>query len=156
VNRCKLAILLTFVVALAQAGCPEPTSAPAASDKPPEFDASKAVKTPSGLRYIDLTEGKGPEVKGGDTVFVHYTGWLYNDDKVGWRFDSSRKSGEPFKFRIGGDVIKGWNEGVQGMKVGGKRILITPPEVAYGEDGRPPAIPPMATLLFEVELLKIQ
>jgi FKBP-type peptidyl-prolyl cis-trans isomerase len=156
VNRCNLATLLVFVVCLSQSACAEPTTAPVQYAKPPEFDPDKAVKTPSGLKYIDLKEGTGPEAKVGDAVEVHYTGWLYNEDAVGWKFDSSRKAGKPFPFTIGGKVIRGWNEGVPGMKVGGHRMLIIPPDLAYGKDGAPPDIPPNSTLLFEVELLRIR
>jgi peptidylprolyl isomerase len=125
-------------------------------DKAKDKDEPKEVKTESGLRYVDLKEGTGEAAKKGDTVEVHYTGWLYNDGKVGKKFDSSVDRGKPFTFMIGGRVIKGWNEGVVGMKVGGKRKLIIPPELAYGKEGAGDDIPPNATLLFEVELLKIK
>jgi FKBP-type peptidyl-prolyl cis-trans isomerase len=111
------------------------------------------VTTKSGLKYEDLKAGDGAEAKKGDTVEVHYTGWL----KDGKKFDSSVDRGKPFVFELGaGKVIKGWDEGVAGMKVGGKRKLIIPFELAYGEEGRPPVIPPKAELTFEVELLKIK
>ena len=112
----------------------------------------KVTKTDSGLKYVDQKVGDGKEAKDGDTVVVHYTGWL----KDGKKFDSSVDRKEPFEFKIGGRVIKGWNEGVPGMKVGGKRKLIIPPELAYGKRGAGKDIPPDATLLFEVELLKIK
>ncbi len=109
-------------------------------------------ETDSGLRYIDVEEGDGAEAKAGDTVSVHYTGWLVDGNK----FDSSRDRGQPFVFPLGaGRVIKGWDEGVAGMKVGGVRKLIVPPELGYGTRGFPPVIPPNATLIFEVELLKV-
>src|SRR5438309_11611909 len=96
-------------------------------------------KTESGLKYADLKVGTGDEAKKGDNVEVHYTGWL----KDGKKFDSSKDRGQPFPFRIGaGDVIKGWDEGVQGMKVGGTRKLIIPPDLAYGKRGAGGVIPP--------------
>ena len=97
--------------------------------------------TKSGLKYIDEKVGTGKEAKAGDVVEVHYTGWL----KDGTKFDSSKDRGQPFSFPLGGRrVIKGWDEGVAGMKEGGKRKLIIPYELAYGEEGRPPVIPPKA------------
>ncbi len=105
------------------------------------------------LKYEDLKEGKGDEAKKGDTVEVHYTGWLTN----GKKFDSSLDRREPFSFKLGaGKVIQGWDEGVAGMKVGGKRKLTIPPELGYGADGAGNVIPPNATLVFEVELLKVK
>ena len=105
------------------------------------------------LKYEDLKEGNGEEAKKGDTVEVHYTGWLTD----GKKFDSSVDRKKPFPFKLGaGKVIKGWDEGVAGMKVGGKRKLTIPPELGYGKEGFPGAIPPNAVLIFEVELLKIK
>jgi FKBP-type peptidyl-prolyl cis-trans isomerase FkpA len=110
------------------------------------------VETKSGLKYEDLKEGTGAEAKKGDTVEVHYTGRL----KDGKKFDSSKDRGKPFSFPLGaGRVIKGWDEGVQGMKVGGTRKLTIPAALGYGSRGAGGAIPPNATLLFEVELLKV-
>ena len=110
------------------------------------------VTTKSGLNYEELQVGNGDEAKPGDTVEVHYTGWLKN----GTKFDSSKDRGRPFSFALGaGRVIKGWDEGVAGMKVGGKRKLVIPPEPGYGTRGAGNSIPPDAQLTFEVELLKI-
>jgi FKBP-type peptidyl-prolyl cis-trans isomerase len=112
----------------------------------------KYVTTKSGLKYLDQKVGDGKEVKAGDTVVVHYTGWL----KDGKKFDSSYDRKEPAKFALG-DVIKGWQEGIPGMKVGGKRKLIIPPDLAYGKKGTADGtIPPDAELTFEVELLEVK
>ena len=116
-------------------------------------ESNQEVTSPSGLKYVDQTVGTGDVAVVGKNVSVHYTGWLEN----GKKFDSSVDRGQPFSFPLGaGRVIKGWDEGVQGMKVGGKRKLTVPYQLAYGERGREPAIPPKATLLFEIELLKIE
>ncbi len=108
---------------------------------------------PSGTTFEDLKEGTGPAAKTGDTVSVHYVGQLFS----GKEFDSSRTRGTPFEFTLGrGMVITGWDKGIVGMKVGGIRRLTIPPDEGYGAMGRPPTIPPESTLVFEVELLKIQ
>ena len=113
----------------------------------------KVITTPSGLKYVDLKEGNGPAAKKGDTVEVHYTGWLAKDKT---KFDSSLDRNEPFAFPLGGRrVIQGWDVGVQGMKVGGLRKLTIPPEEGYGSRGAGGVIPPNATLVFEVELLDV-
>ncbi|RJG05461.1 FKBP-type peptidyl-prolyl cis-trans isomerase [Noviherbaspirillum cavernae] len=113
--------------------------------------------TASGLQYEDITVGSGDEAKAGNRVTVHYTGWLQNDDgSAGSKFDSSKDRNDPFDFPLGaGHVIKGWDEGVQGMKVGGVRKLIIPASLGYGARGAGGVIPPNATLIFEVELLGV-
>ena len=108
----------------------------------------------NGLQITDTKAGTGAEARKGQTVTVHYTGWLYNNGQQGAKFDSSRDRKDPFKFPLGsGMVIKGWDEGVAGMKVGGQRTLIIPPEMGYGARGAGGVIPPNATLKFDVELL---
>ena len=112
--------------------------------------------TPSGLQYEDTTIGAGTEAQAGQHVSVHYTGWLYNDGVKGAKFDSSKDRNDPFGFGLGGgQVIRGWDEGVQGMKVGGTRVLVIPAALGYGARGAGGVIPPNATLLFEVELLGV-
>lgn len=124
----------------------QPAPAPTPPAPPPIPDNVKVEKK-------DLVVGKGKEAKAGDTVSVHYVGTLID----GKEFDASRKHGKPFDFPLGaGQVIKGWDDGVAGMKVGGKRKLTIPYQYAYGEMGRPPVIPPKATLVFEVELLEVK
>ena len=110
------------------------------------------VTTESGLKYEDLVQGDGAEATAGKRVSVHYTGWLTDGSK----FDSSVDRNSPFQFSLGaGMVIRGWDEGVQGMKIGGKRKLTIPPQLGYGERGAGDVIPPNATLVFDVELLEI-
>jgi peptidylprolyl isomerase len=112
--------------------------------------------TPSGLQYDDTVTGTGAEAKSGQDVTVHYTGWLYKDGVKGAKFDSSKDRKDPFQFELDGSmVIRGWDEGVQGMKVGGTRVLVIPPELGYGARGAGGVIPPNATLMFEVELLAV-
>jgi FKBP-type peptidyl-prolyl cis-trans isomerase FkpA len=115
------------------------------------------ITTDSGLQYIELTVGEGEEAKAGQNVTVHYTGWLQNDDgSKGSKFDSSKDRNDPFEFALGaGMVIRGWDEGVQGMKIGGARQLIIPAELGYGARGAGGVIPPNATLIFDVELLGV-
>ena len=120
-------------------------------------DAQPVMTTPSGLKVIDLKVGTGPSPHTGQTCVMHYTGWLYEAGKKGAKFDSSVDRGKPFEFPIGmHQVIAGWDEGVATMKVGGKRTLIIPPALGYGERGAGGVIPPNATLIFDVELLGIK
>jgi FKBP-type peptidyl-prolyl cis-trans isomerase len=117
------------------------------------------VPPPTELQKIDMVKGSGEGISQGQIAKVHYTGWLYDPaapEQKGTKFDSSRDRGEPFSFMIGaGQVIRGWDEGVQGMQPGGQRRLVIPPDLAYGEPGKGP-IPPSATLVFDVELVKIE
>ncbi len=143
---------------------PEPTATSTANDTPasaePAKPATPAKSTPTAgtqkvtkLSIKDIKVGKGPVAKDGDTVSVQYTGWLLD----GTKFDSSLDRNQPFSFTLGqGGVIKGWDKGVVGMKAGGKRELVIPPDMAYGERGSPPKIPPNAPLKFDIELLKIE
>jgi FKBP-type peptidyl-prolyl cis-trans isomerase len=112
-----------------------------------------SIKTASGLEYWDIKTGTGPVAQSGQHVKVHYTGWLTN----GKKFDSSVGTGHPFEFMLGASqVIKGWDEGVAGMKVGGKRQLHIPPDLAYGPAGYPPVIPPNSALVFDVQLIEVK
>jgi peptidylprolyl isomerase len=114
------------------------------------------TSTTSGLQFEDTQHGDGASPTTGQRCVMHYTGWLYNNGTKGAKFDSSVDRGEPFEFTIGrGEVIKGWDEGVASMKTGGKRTLLIPPGLGYGARGAGGVIPPNATLLFEVELLKL-
>jgi peptidylprolyl isomerase len=114
------------------------------------------IETPSGLQYEDTVEGTGASPTTGQKCVMHYTGWLWVNGAKGQKFDSSVDRGRPFEFQIGvGQVIKGWDEGVSTMKVGGKRTLLIPAQLGYGARGAGGAIPGGATLLFEVELLKL-
>jgi FKBP-type peptidyl-prolyl cis-trans isomerase len=146
-----IAILLglTAVFVLAQSAAKKST----ADTSAPTKVTGDGVKTDSGLIYWDIRVGNGEVAKEGSHVRVHYTGWL----TTGKKFDSSVDGGKPFDFTIGnGEVIKGWEEGVAGMKVGGKRQLRIPPALAYGAAGYPGAIPANATLIFDVQLLGVQ
>ncbi|QCO68421.1 FKBP-type peptidyl-prolyl cis-trans isomerase [Luteimonas yindakuii] len=128
----------------------------AACGGPPPYTGGRVAT----LERIDLRSGDGETARAGDTVTVHYTGWLYDEnatDHRGAAFDSSRKRGAPFEFTLGaGQVIRGWDEGVAGMRVGGQRELRLPPEYGYGERGAGRAIPPGASLVFDVELLGVE
>ena len=122
-----------------------------------EKKESKMVKTESGLQYEDTKPGTGASPEKGQTCVMHYTGWLWVNGAKGQKFDSSLDRGRPFEFPLGmGRVIKGWDEGVATMKVGGKRTLLIPPELGYGSRGAGGVIPPNATLIFEVELLGVK
>src|SRR5438876_3751443 len=117
---------------------------------------AKMTETPSGLKYVDTKIGDGAVATAGKKVSVHYTGWLDQNGTKGKKFDSSVDRGQPFSFNLGGhQVIRGWDEGVAGMKVGGKRTLTIPPELGYGARGAGGAIPANATLIFDVELLGV-
>ena len=117
----------------------------------------RPMTTASGLQIIDTQAGSGATPRAGQTCVMHYTGWLYENGAKGKKFDSSVDRGQPFEFPIGaGRVIKGWDEGVATMKVGGKRTLIIPPTLGYGERGAGGVIPPNATLIFDVELLGVK
>jgi peptidylprolyl isomerase len=126
-------------------------AAPAAIPVP----AASAITMASGLRIIDSKVGTGASPKSGQTLVMHYTGWLYENGQKGKKFDSSVDRNQPFEFRRG-QVIKGWDEGVASMKVGGKRTLIIPPALGYGASGAGGLIPPNATLMFDVELLAVR
>lgn len=119
-------------------------------------DKIKAIKMTQGLQTTDTVVGKGDEAEKGKTVSVHYTGWLDDKGSKGKKFDSSLDRGQAFKFVLGqGMVIKGWDQGFEGMKVGGKRTLMIPAELGYGQRGAGAAIPPNADLIFDVELLEV-
>lgn len=144
-----LASTIVVILSITAWGC-------ASSDAPDvSNEGGEEVTTSSGLKYIDRIVGAGDAVQSGDSVEVHYTGWLYNNGQRGSQFDSS-VGGQPFEVTVGvTPVIEGWTEGLVGMKLGGKRELIIPPTLGYGSRGAPPVIPPDATLLFEVELVKL-
>ena len=144
-NRVIAAVVIVALLAAGAAYLLAPTRRGAAP--------GTEVTTPSGLRYVDLAEGTGPSPRPGQSTTVHYTGTLED----GTKFDSSRDKGQPYTFPIGrGAVIKGWDEGVATMKVGGRRKLIIPPALGYGAEGRPPTIPGGSTLVFDVELLNVK
>ena len=146
-----LAVVLSAAIFLA-IGCSKSVESNKVSSMK-ESGVSELIKT-------DVVVGPGEEAAAGKTVSVHYTGWLYDEaapDHKGKKFDSSRDRGEPFEFRLGaGQVIKGWDQGVAGMKVGGQRTLIIPPDLGYGSRGAGGVIPPNATLVFDVELLGVR
>ena len=124
---------------------------------PQKVGAQETITTDSGLSYIDTKAGTGPAAKAGQSAPVHYTGWIYENGVKGSKFDSSRERDQTFSFPLGtGRVIRGWDEGIAGMRKGGQRTLIIPPNLAYGAAGAGGVIPPNATLLFEVELIAVR
>lgn len=148
-------VLITFAAFGATFGCGDtskPSTSPTTSTSALAKVTGQPTTTPSGLQYWDIMVGSGATAVAGSTVKVHYSGFLTTGEK----FDSSRDRGEPFSFPLGaGQVIKGWDEGVAGMKVGGQRQLRIPPQLGYGAAGAGGAIPPNATLIFDVELLEV-
>jgi FKBP-type peptidyl-prolyl cis-trans isomerase len=171
-HRNTFAVAATLTLALALVSCSRqepPTAAPVDSSAAPqaatptEPQAAAAADTGAeamSLQKTELAPGSGDEIKSGQNALVHYTGWLYDagaPDNKGRKFDSSVDRNEPFEFPVGaGMVIRGWDEGVVGMKVGGKRRLVIPPEMGYGSRGAGGVIPPGATLVFDVELVEIR
>jgi FKBP-type peptidyl-prolyl cis-trans isomerase FkpA len=147
----KYALSVLMVALVSLAGC---------SREAPHAVSAPGAPAVTELQKTDIVKGTGEGISQGQTAVVHYTGWLYDPsvpDHKGREFDSSRKRGEPFRFVIGaGQVIQGWDEGVQGMQPGGQRQLVIPSKLAYGERGQGGVIPPDATLLFDVELLAIE
>jgi len=145
-------VLMASAFLIAQTSTQKPKAQVIPNTKSPTKVTGDGVKTESGLQYWEIKVGTGDEAKAGDHVKVHYTGW-FTDGK---KFDSSVDAHQPYDFTLGkGDVIKGWDEGVTGMKVGGKRQLRVPPALAYGDAGYKDIIPPDATLIFDVQLLKV-
>ena len=142
--------LACAAVALAIIGAFTPAGRSNAAD-------NQVIEMPDGLKYIDTKTGDGATARSGNKVSVHYTGWLSDNGAKGKKFDSSVDRGQPFQFTLGAhQVIPGWDEGVAGMKVGGTRTLIIPPALGYGARGAGGAIPPNATLIFDVDLLQVQ
>jgi len=147
------AVIVSVAVARRSRAADDPTPAAKVPEASMPKSDAKPVTTASGLQYVDFKVGDGPSPQKGQIAIVHYTGWL--DD--GKKFDSSRDRGKPFGFKVGmGQVIKGWDEGVATMKVGGVRRLIIPPELAYGAKGAGKVVPPNARLTFDIELLDVR
>lgn len=159
-GKVRLAVILAALIVVVPASGQSPTKP--AADNPPvsSTTVSKFGANVTDLKIIDQKQGTGAEAVAGKAVIVHYTGWLYDPatpDGHGKKFDSSVDRGVPFGFFLGsGKVIKGWDEGVAGMKVGGKRTLVIPPQKAYGERGAGGVIPPNSTLVFDVELIEVK
>jgi FKBP-type peptidyl-prolyl cis-trans isomerase len=145
-------VLIAISAAVVHAQTPAHRTIVVSNTKSPAKVTGDGVKTDSGLQYWDIKVGDGEEAKDGDHVKVHYTGWFAD----GKKFDSSVDAHQPYEFTLGkGDVIKGWDEGVTGMKVGGKRQLRVPPALAYSDKGYKDIVPPDATLIFDVQLLAV-
>jgi peptidylprolyl isomerase len=148
-QRARFLKMMAITAAIAASGALLPSNSVLA-----QTQGSQMTTTSSGLQFEDTVVGTGAAPATGQTCVMHYTGWLYQDGKKGAKFDSSLDRGQPFEFPIGtGRVIKGWDEGVATMKIGGKRTLIIPPALGYGARGAGAVIPPNATLIFDVELL---
>jgi peptidylprolyl isomerase len=153
----KILLACSFAAALALPARADDKPAPATPAVAAGKKESRMKTTPSGLQYEDTKEGTGASPKTGQTCVMHYTGWLWENSAKGKKFDSSVDRGQPFEFQVGrGMVIKGWDEGVATMKIGGKRTLLIPASLGYGARGAGGVIPPNATLLFEVELLGVK
>lgn len=159
-RRWTLIFSILFAAACGAQQSDEENVASGEGDTGMETSSAEVITTDSGLQYIVLETGDGDAIASGSTAVVHYTGWLYDEsaeDNKGEQFDSSRDRGQTFGFPLGaGRVIRGWDEGVAGMQVGERRILIIAPELGYGARGAGGAIPPGATLIFDVELVSIQ
>jgi FKBP-type peptidyl-prolyl cis-trans isomerase FkpA len=160
ISRRTPPVIPALLMLAALAAMPLTVAAQAAAPAPPTQGSSKLDAMPKELQKTDVKQGTGKEASAGKPVIVHYTGWLYDEtkpDRKGTKFDSSRDRQVPFGFFLGsGKVIKGWDEGVVGMKVGGQRTLVIPPSLGYGERGAGGVIPPNATLIFDVELIDVK
>lgn len=159
----KAQIGLTVLLSVGLIACESPRSGDAETEQPMQMEQdaqTQGAAVVTELMKDDVVVGEGAEAVAGKTAVVHYTGWLYDPsapDNKGQKFDSSRDRGEPFSFPLGaGRVIQGWDEGVVGMRVGGRRMLTIPASMGYGDRGAGGVIPPGATLLFDVELLEVQ